>query len=162
MNIDFTKNAFAHILCILHGAYKEMSKKIKIKNPNKSIKLDSTMRRGGPEKPSFRDTVSPPKQLLKSKAWHVLRSTNAGPPENPSWKITGKRCVNETGFQETKSRVTTVLESWRLLGYYVELSSSEIVLKHFASYWSIRRSEKKMYMAIIRYVTYQKKCKNVW
>lgn len=37
VNIDFTKNAFAHILCILSGAYKEISKKIKAKNLGKII-----------------------------------------------------------------------------------------------------------------------------
>lgn len=43
MDTNFTENACAHILCILSCAYKEMSKKRKTTNLDKSLELDSTV-----------------------------------------------------------------------------------------------------------------------
>lgn len=43
VNIGFTNDVLAHILCIFSCTHKEMSKTIKTKNVDKSVKLDSTV-----------------------------------------------------------------------------------------------------------------------
>lgn len=71
------------------------------------------------EKPFISRRSALSKQHLKSTAQHVIETIHIHLPENSTYKIQGKRCMNEIGFRKTTSKRSTMFESCSGLGYYI-------------------------------------------